>query len=299
MKRRNGRHTGWLLALILLAAGRALASTNGAVTTTVRILTSFYPMYLATLNVVGELPGVEVTNLAGPQTGCLHDFQLSPADLMRLTRADLFVVNGAGMEAFLDKVVAQLPALRLIQASEGIELLPEAGSTASNAHVWVSVPLFARQARNIAAQLARADPARAEGYRRNGEAYAGRLERLAAEMRAALTAARGRPIVTFHEAFPYFARDFGLEIVAVIAREPGSEPSAGELAATVAQVRACGARALFTEPQYPVRAAAAIARETGARVYALDPVVTGPPRADAYETIMRRNLAVLREALKE
>ena len=107
-----------------------------------------------------------------------------------------------------------------------------------------------------------------------------------------------RDIVTFHEAFPYFAKEFDLRIAAVIEREPGPEPAAAELAQTIDLVRASGVKALFAEPQYPARAAESIARETGARVYTLDPAVTGPMDADAYIHIMDANLRVLEEALK-
>jgi zinc transport system substrate-binding protein len=108
---------------------------------------------------------------------------------------------------------------------------------------------------------------------------------------------QSRDIITFHEAFPYFAREFNLKIVAVIEREPGSEPSAKELAETIDIVKKAKVKALFAEPQYPTKAAEAIARESGAKLYTLDPSVTGPMTADAYVAIMEKNLAELRKAL--
>jgi zinc transport system substrate-binding protein len=164
--------------------------------------------------------------------------------------------------------------------------------------VWISPTLHARQVRNIAEGLARCDPARAEGYRRNAEEYARKLEELGRRMQDALKNVPNRDIVTFHEAFPYFAREFGLNIVAVVEREPGSEPSARELAETIETVRAKGVKALFAEPQYPAKSADAIALETGAVVHTLDPVATGPISAGAYLDAMDRNLAVLQEALQ-
>jgi zinc transport system substrate-binding protein len=264
---------------------------------TVKIMTSFYPMYIATLNVAKDVPGVEVLNLTKPQTGCLHDYQMTPDDMKHLSKANIFVVNGAGMEAFLDKVVAQLSALKIVKASDGIELIKGDGEEGDNPHIWVSVSLHMEQVENIAAQLAQADAAHADQYKKNGAEYVARLDQLRKKMHDGLKDIQTRDIITFHEAFPYFAKEFNLNIAAVIEREPGSEPSAKELAETIEIVKKAKVKALFAEPQYPTKAAEAIARESGAKLYTLDPAVTGPVKTDAYVATMERNLAELRKAL--
>lgn len=111
---------------------------------------------------------------------------------------------------------------------------------------------------------------------------------------------KGEKIITFHEAFPYFAEEFGFVIASVIEREPGSEPSASELASTIEIVNASGVKCLFSEPQYSGRSAEVIASETGAKIYNLDPFVTGSAgdSKDAYEKTMEKNLGVLKEAFK-
>lgn len=106
------------LGACLIGATAMPAAAEAAKT---QIMTWFYPMYIATLNVAGGIPGVEVRNLTRPQTGCLHDYHMTPEDLVQLGAADVFVVNGAGMEAFLDKVIRQRPELRIVTASDGIE----------------------------------------------------------------------------------------------------------------------------------------------------------------------------------
>lgn len=261
-----------------------------------RVVTSFYPVYVAALNVTAGVPGVEVSNLASPHIGCLHDYQLTAGDVRRLADADILLVNGAGMEPFLGKVAQQSPKVRVVEVSEGIPLLDD------NPHVWVSFEGARRQTDNIAAALAAADPDRADAFRANAAAYNAALTALEEKMRTALAPYAGTPIVTFHEAFPYFARDFGLDLAGVIEREPGAEPSARELADTVKLVRARQVKALFAEPQFPDQSAQVVARETGVRVYSLDPVVTGPsdPAAarGAYLQAMEKNLEVLQEALR-
>ena len=261
-----------------------------------RVVTSFYPVYVAVLNVTAGIPGVEVSNLASPHVGCLHDYQLTAGDVRRLADADLLLVNGAGMEPFLGKVAQQSPGVRVVGVSQGIALLDD------NPHVWVSLEGARRQTENIAAALAAAAPDRADAFRANASAYSASLSALEEKMRAALAPYAGTPIVTFHQAFPYFARDFDLDLAGEIEREPGAEPSARELADTVKLVRERKVKALFAEPQFPDKSAQVVARETGVRVYSLDPVVTGPSDPEeargAYLRAMEKNLEVLQEALR-
>jgi zinc transport system substrate-binding protein len=254
-------------------------------------------MYIATLNVTKGVPGLEVLNLAKPQTGCLHDYQMTTEDMTHLLGATVFVVNGAGMESFLDKVVAERPALKIVRASEGIDVIKGGGGEGDNPHIWVSVSLHIRQVENIAAQLAQADAAHADQYKKNGADYIARLEQLRQKMHEGLKDIQTRDIITFHEAFPYFAREFNLNILAVIEREPGSQPGARELARTIGIVKKAKVKVLFAEPQYSTKAADAIARESGGKVYTLDPGVTGPMKAEAYIELMENNLAELRRAL--
>jgi zinc transport system substrate-binding protein len=264
------------------------------------IVTSFYPMYISAINVAKDIPGVEVVNMTKPQTGCLHDYQLSPEDLRTLERADAFVINGAGMEAFMDKVLSQQKDLRIVEASKGIELLKDEDGE-ENPHVWVSISDAIIQVRNISGQLASIDTANALKYRSNADAYIERLEALKEKMHRSLDGIKNKDIITFHEAFPYFAKEFGLNIAAVIEREPGTSPSPKELEDTIRIIRDSGIRALFAEPQYPAKAADMIAAETGAKVYDLDPAVTGEARPGAYDeylNVMERNLKTLEEALK-
>ncbi|MBI2441519.1 MAG: zinc ABC transporter substrate-binding protein [Lentisphaerae bacterium] len=280
-----------------LATGLVFALTSMGQAGGLKIVASFYPIYIAALNVAGGISGVEVISLTKPLAGCLHDYQLTPRDLVTLDQADIFIVNGAGIETFLDKARQQAPKVKLIQASEGIALISSAGAV--NPHVWVSITLHMRQVETISTHLSRLDPEHAAAFRQNAREYLAKLEALRAAMHSGLQNIADRNIITFHEAFPYFAHEFGLTVVAVIEREPGAEPKASELAQTITLVKRSGVKAIFAEPQYSAAAADLIARETGARVYRLDPIVSGPPRADAYLTIMQENLRTLQQALDE
>ena len=295
-----------ILSLLLLVLSIALVGCGGASQTAekktaepFRIVTSFYPMYVATINITDGVDGVEVYNMTKPQTGCLHDYQLMTDDMKTLEKADAFVINGAGMEDFMDKVTEQQKKLKVIDASRGIELIHD--DEGDNPHVWLSVTDAIQQVRNIADQLKEADPAHADAYEKNATAYIEKLTALKSEMHAALDNVPHKDIVTFHEAFPYFAKEFNLNIIGVVEREPGTEPTPTELQETIEQVNALPSKVLFTEPQYSPAAAETIARETGAKIYTLDPVVTGeatPAAKNAYIDTMKANMKVLQEALQ-
>ena len=296
-----------ILSLLLLVLSIALVGCGGANQTAekktaepFRIVTSFYPMYVATINITDGVDGVEVYNMTKPQTGCLHDYQLMTDDMKTLEKADAFVINGAGMEDFMDKVTEQQKKLKVIDASRGIELIHD-DEEGDNPHVWLSVTDAITQVRNIADQLKEADPAHAAAYEKNAVAYIEKLTSLKSEMHAALDNVPHKDIVTFHEAFPYFAKEFNLNIIGVVEREPGTEPTPTELQETIEQVNALPTKVLFTEPQYSPAAAETIARETGAKIYTLDPVVTGeatPAAKNAYIDTMKKNMKTLQEALK-
>ena len=289
-----------LASLCLLLTGCGSTNTaGGGKDGSFHIVTSFYPMYVATINITQGVDGVTVTNMTKPQTGCLHDYQLMTEDMKTLEKADAFVINGAGMESFLDKVVEQQKNLKIIDASKGIELLKD--DDEENPHVWLSVTDAILQVKNSAEQLKAADPKHADAYEKNAAAYIKKLEALKAEMHAELDTVPNKDIVTFHEAFPYFAKEFGLNIISVVEREPGTEPTPAELQATIEQVKKLPVKVLFTEPQYSPSAAETIARETGAKIYTLDPVVTGEANEqalNAYIDTMKKNMETLKTALQ-
>lgn len=306
MYKRLIKITAAALAVMLILTGCRAAGKDGGGNTAagdgqdgLHIVTSFFPVYVAVINVTNDVPGVTVTNMTEPQTGCLHDYSLKPSDLRLLEDADVFIINGAGMESFLDDVLSQQNELDIIEAAAGIPMIVDESGEA-NPHVWVSLSNSAAYVQNIADRLSDLDERNADLYRKNAASYIDKIEALRQEMHSELNNLKNRDIITFHEAFPYFAQEFGLNIAAVVEREPGTEPTPKELAGIIDLIKQTDVHALFAEPQYSSGAMETIAAETGAVVYTLDPVVTGeavPGARDAYLDAMRRNLETLKKAL--
>ena len=279
------------LAAFCLAALTAFSAQPQKV---LKITATFHPLYIMLENITENVPGVEIAMLAPANTGCLHDYELTTRDMKAITNCDILVANGAGMENFLQKALSMKKGA-VIVAADGFPL------TENNPHVWVSPTGAVYEVQNIAAGLEKLDTAHAALYKQNADTYVSKLQQLSSDMHAALDGFAGSRIVTFHEAFPYFASEFHLSIASVIEREPGTIPNARELADLIAQIKQAqkdgSSISLFAEPQYSSSAAGVIARETGLTVYELDPCVTGPLDKDSYITSMRQNMTVLQKAL--
>lgn len=296
------KKTCLLLVLVLALTLSGCAAAEGRT-----IVASFYPVYILAQNVLKDIPGVELRCMTAPTTGCLHDYQLLTGDMRALAGASAFLINGAGMEGFLPDVQAQLPGLPIIDCSRGIDLIAEEeheeaheehhhGET--NAHIWLAPQNAIQMVKNIRDGLTALMPEHAQKLAENADAYIAKLEALDAELKAAIDPLPHKTIVTFHEAFPYFAQAYGLNVAAVAALEPDEPISPKMLAELTEIVRQNGNPPLFSEPQYENAALEAIHQETGAPVYELDPLVTGDGSLTAYEDTLLKNLAVLIEALQ-
>lgn len=273
-----------------------------------KISATFFPLYVMLLNIT-EGADVELSMLAPANTGCLHDYQLTTKDMKVIEECDILVVNGAGMEDFLDKALSIKKDSTVI-ASEGYDLLTEEGSLQPNAHVWVSLEGAVYEVNKITQGLCALDAKSAELYKKNAESYVKKIKSLQTRMQSELTLLKGRSVITFHEAFPYFAKEFSLNTIAVVEREPGTEPTARELKEIVSLIKSAALQnkgqipLLFAEPQYSSSAAQIIAAETGLKVQELDPAVTIAEDAasdealkNSYLKTMEKNLAVLKSVL--
>lgn len=269
-----------------------------------RYVASCYPVYIIALNLIDGIEGTEVIHMSENHQGCLHDFQIQSEDLKNIEKSSAFIINGAGMENFLKKVTDEIPKIKIIDSSKDIKLLENnchhhhhSHEHEYNPHIWMSIDNYIKQTENIAEGLIESDPENEEKYKQNCEEYISKLKNLKNDITLKLKDVRGKSIITFHEAFPYFANEFGLNIPDVINHDPESEPSAKQISRTINIMKENNINSLFIEPQYKSTAAETISKETGAKIYTLDPAVTGENSKDAYIEIMTKNAETLKEAL--
>ncbi len=280
------------------------------------VVTTFLPITLFTRAVAGDC--AEVTALIPAATGP-HDFQARPGDVAALKNARVLVKNGLEMESFLDKLVkgAEIPGLKVIDSSRGIPTLenPEASGEAraeahdnhghehgpTNPHIWLDPVRAAQQVDNIRDGLIAADPACADGYRRNAAAFSGQLRQLNTDFEKQLAPFRGKTFVVLHDFAPYFADRYGLK-ASYLVDVPEQNPSPADLARVAETVKRTQLRALLSEPQQGNRSFNALAGDLGIPISVFDPMETGTEEASrnaaTYGAVMRRNVSDLVSAFR-
>lgn len=264
---------------------------------TLTVVTSFYPMYIAALNVIGDTDGVHLQNLSEPQTGCLHDFQLTPEDMKLLSKADVFIINGGGIESFMKDVAKSYPDLTIIEASEGIDLLEDEGE--ENAHAWMSVATYEEQVNHIAEGLAAADEKHASDYQKHADAYTVKLDALKERQQKVAEKIKGQSVILFHEAYDYVADDYGLDVAYVLDLDEERQVSAGEVADVLAAVRDDQVKYILAEELYGKSMGDTVEKETDAKVIYLDALNRGDYDADSYIKGMSANIDLIEQYLTQ
>lgn len=299
------------------------------------IVTSFYPMYVMTANLIDGISELQVTNLSEPKTGCLHDYQLTPADLKLLSKADLFVINGCDMESFLDNVMEEYQDLTIVETTSGQTPIQgedhheqedvdheeehdheqedvdheeehdheEAHDHAheSNGHMWMSVASYRGQVEYLAERLCEQYPMYATQIADNAKAYDSQLEALAHRQEKLTAKTGGTDVVLFHSAYAYVAKDYGWEVSVLMDLDEEDQVaalSAGDLALAVSEINEKGIRVILAEETYGASVAESLEQETDAKVVYLDTCNRGDFSLDSYLVSMNHNIDLLYEALE-
>ena len=288
-------------AIGLSACGPGLSS--GAPGSTVSVVTTTTVFADMISNVGGAY--VHVTSLAGKNAD-VHTFEPKPADIQTIANAKLLVMNGLGLDDWLERAITNgsasgTPLVKLGVDLPSVELLPGEGPGTQNPHLWMDVKYAELYVDRIATALKSVDPAHARPYDNQAVAYKARLETVDAGVRSKIAAIpeANRRIVMFHDAFPYFAREYGITIVGVAVEAPGQDPSAGYSAELIRAIRDAGVKAIFSESQFPTKLLDELASETGAKVVAnLYDDALGDPPVTSYEALIGWDVDQLVTALR-
>lgn len=243
---------------------------------------------------------VDVTTLVGPDSD-VHVYTPAPSDAKRIADAKLVIVNGLGLEGWLPRLVQSAGSkAQVVTVSAGITPL-KLGS-AADPHAWQSVPNAKIYVGDIANALAAADPDDAEFFRARAKAYLDKLEALDREVREAVAKIPlgRRKVISTHDAFGYFAAEYGVQFVAPLGVSTETEPSARDIAAIIGQIKTQKIPAVFLENISDDRLIRRIAAETGARVGGtlISDGLTGEKGlAPTYIDMVRHNIKALTSAL--
>jgi ABC-type Zn uptake system ZnuABC Zn-binding protein ZnuA len=292
-----------VLALAGCQAGSGSPSGAGAATPSpdaLKVVTTTTVFADIVQNVGGSR--VAATSIIPPGVGP-EDYEPKPDDAKKLTDAKLIVSNGVGLDEFLDRLLASGSGGQTahLVLGDGIPVLTVNGE--QNPHFWLD-PTLVKQyyLPAIARKLAELDPDGKATYDANVASYGAQLDALDTELKARIATIpeANRKLVTFHDAFPYFAKHFGFQLVGVILANVGQDPSAADLAALVEKVKAAGVTAVFSEAQFSPKLSQTLAQEAGIKsvVTTLYNDALGPAPADTYLGLMRWNVDQIVAALK-
>lgn len=261
------------LALALTGLG-ACASTGSSSDGRLKVVTTVSPITNIVQNVGGDL--IDLQGLV-PEGANSHTFEPVPSDARFLAQADIVFINGLHLEQ---------PTLELARANvrKGVPVVQLGPMTIApsqyiydfsfpkakgdpNPHLWTDPVYAKRYAEIVRDELSKVDAAHASTYATNEQNFAGRLDALDSAVRAVTRTVpvAKRKLLTYHDSFPYFAREYGWTIVGAIQPSDFSEPTPREVAALIAQIKREHVPAIFGSEVFPSPVLAQIARETGAR----------------------------------
>ena len=284
------------------------AGQSGASPTTLKVLA--VETFLADMaqNVAGDRLTVDALMPVGVDP---HAFEPVPEDITRVVKSDVLIVNGAGLEEFLDRLLTNAGGKRqLIETSAGLTpRQPQQGEAPSDhpdgdPHFWLDPMMAVRYVANIRDGLSKADPAGAATYAANADAYIQKLKDLDGWIKEQVSRIpeKDRLLITNHESLGYFADRYGFIIVGTILASvsTSASPSARELAQLVTEIRQTGARAIFLETGANPQLAKQVAQDTGVRVVEdlyTHSISLGAP-APTYIDMMKVNTTKIVDALK-
>jgi ABC-type Zn uptake system ZnuABC Zn-binding protein ZnuA len=274
-----------LLASVLLAACQEEKEEGGA--PKVKVVASLAIFADFVRQVGGDRVDVSTLIPAGADP---HTYDPPPGRVVRLTEADLVIVNGLGLEAPLEDVVEENTpsSTPIIELAQGLSVVTNDES--ANPHLWLDVQNGIDYVERIRDALVQIDPAGADAYRSNADSYLAELRTLDQEVAAAIDSIPSdrRKLVTLHDSFPYLAQRYGLQVVGVVVASPGKEPSAKDVADLVEAIASEDVPAVFKEPQFNARILELAADDAGVEVCTLYSDALDK-KVDTYVKLMRFN----------
>lgn len=261
----------------------------------VKIVTSFYPMYIIAENITDGAENIELVNMADVNVGCLHDYTLTTEDMKKVENADIFIMNGLGMESFIEKILTSNQDMNIIDSSTEAQnvILSEDGV---NAHIWTSIDNYILQVKYISKELINKNQENAEVYQKNTDEYVQKLEELKNDFENNLKNLDGKKAICLNEAFEYLGQELGMEMTTIATDHEESTMSADMLSSIIDKVKQENIQIIIVDKNDNKANAETIANETGAQIFELNSGLTGELDKDAYINQMRENLNILESA---
>lgn len=279
-----------VIAIVVLNINKSKEVDNGKT----KIVTSFYPIYIMTLNITDGVDGVTVSNMAEAHTGCIHDYTLNTSDLKKFENADIFIQNGQGIESFTEKILASYPNIKTIDSSENIVNIIEEEDEV-NAHFWTSIDNYISQIKTITEELKKIDSKNSDKYEENTLKYISKLEILKSEYELKKEELSNKKVISLNESFSYLFNFLGMEETLIETDHEQSSLSAEVMKEIIDKINKDKIEWIIIGENDNEQNANAIKSETNIKIYKLKDGMSGDNSLNSYIDIMRYNLDVLSE----
>ncbi len=256
-----------------------------------KIVTSFYPIYIMTLNITNGAENVEVSNMAENYVGCIHDYTLTTTDLKKFENADIFVENGYDMEQFSQKIIDSYPDVKMIDSSTKITDFVQDGEEV-NPHFWTSIDNYILQVEAITEGLKELDSSNRDLFEQNKNTYVQKLQELKSSYEEFNF--EENSVVSLNESFSYLFKFIGVNETLIETDHEQSSLSAETVREVIEEVKGTGIQAIVIGQNDDDQNAKLIASETGAKVYKLNDAMSGDASLDSYINIMKENFEILK-----
>lgn len=288
------------------------------------IVTSFYTSYIIVSNLIKDIPNINVINLTNNEIGCAHDYQLTTDNMKTLSTTDIFIMNGGGIEGYIEEVVNTYPKINIIDLSQNITMLDNTHVHEDihnheeehdhdhdhgefNPHVWMNPQLYINQIENaqenISDYLDKSNIKKdilediKERINSNSVEYVNKIKEVSRELER-LNNHSSTGVIIFHDSFAYLADLLDLEVIETFTLEEDTSLSAGEIAYIINIIKEKDIKIVFSESQYSDFIPSKIAEETNAKVFTIDTAVLGDGNLDSYINAMRNNILTIENAFE-
>ena len=218
--------------ILVIAIGLAIwTSTNKKEVVeddNLKIVTSFYPIYIMTANITRDIPDVELLNMSEANVGCLHDYTISTTDMKKIEKANIYIQNGLGLENFMDKIISTYPNLKIIDSSINVsDKIQDENET--NPHIWTSIENYTKQVETICQKLCKYDSKNAEKYKANCENYLQKINQEKQKYESELQKLNGEKVICLNEGLEYLLKELKMQVTQVETNHEESTMSAETL----------------------------------------------------------------------
>lgn len=262
-----------------------------------RILTSFYPIYVMTLNITDGVENVETSNMAENFFGCIHDYTLTTDDLKKVENANIFIQSGKGLEPFTEKVIQGNKNIQIISCANDIEDLIENDEGEQNAHTWLSIKNYKEEVKEIAEQLSKNDIKNEKKYQANLKKYISKLDELELQYKdlKSKIIKNNQKAICLDESLEYILKENGIEETTIETDHEQSSLSAEQVKEIIEKMKNEKINSIFIAKNNNTKTAELLEKETGAKIYKLNSGMSGKADKDDYLNIMKENFEVLKQ----